>query len=418
MNNNIFRQKSLNNLSSPEKLDVLVQNVPAKGWLALLTLTIIVFITIIWSIFGSISTKVQGQGILLKTSGIGKIYSTTSGMLKKIYVRNGDIVKKGDLIATVSHPLEKTVIETKADALNKLEEEYERLLSRSINDLNLVFGTIHRGKEEIRSRISSLLAKKQNINMKISNQEKLRKKGLITYQSLLESKEILVKIQNEIKKAKNDLISKDIEAFGKKKAREDKLEEFKQNIISKKRNLNAMKKKLKFENEIKSTYDGKIFSIPVSEGTVIAIGTNIAEIEKTSGSNALEAIFFVSAMKGKMIKKDFLSQVSPLNVKKEEYGFIKSTVQYVSEFPATKEALMNILNNNILVESFLQEGPPIIVYAKLVKNSKTFSGYQWSSSKGPNIHITSGTLCMVQVTVKKQAPISLVIPIIQKNLGL
>ena len=87
-------------------------------------------------------------------------------------------------------------------------------------------------------------------------------------------------------------------------------------------------------------------------------------------------------------------------------------------FPATREALMNILNNSELTTSFLKNGPPIIIYAKLNKNSKSFNGFQWSSSRGPEIYITSGTLSSVEVTVRQQSPITLVVPLIKKGLGL
>ncbi len=331
---------------------------------------------------------------------------------------NETFVKKGDLIATVGHPLRMLKVDTKKDILNKLEEKYEKLEYQFKNDLSLAFGTIQREKNEVKAQIKSLLVKIQNIKHKIFNQKKLHKKGLITYQTLLKSEELLVKTENDLRKVKNVLVLKNVEAFGKKRAREDKLENLKQSILSEKRDLRELVKNLKLENEIKSTYDGKIFEIAVSQGSIIDSGTNIAVIEKNSDKNDLEVVFFVSAMKGKMIKKDFVAQVSPSVVKKEEFGFIQSSVRYVSSFPATRDALMNILNNSELVNSYLKNGPPIVIYAKLEKNSETFSGFKWSSSKGPDIHITSGTLSLVEVTVKRQAPITLVIPMIKKGLGL
>ena len=418
MQNNLFRKKSLDNLSSPEQLDTLVQNVPSRGWIALATLAAIVFITILWSIYGLIPTKVQGNGILLKTSGIGKVYSTTSGMIKNIYINNGDEVKKGDLIATVSHPSRVIKVETTKDILNKLKEKYKKQSYQGKHDLEVLFGTFQREKKEIKSQIKSLFLKIKNIKKKIKNQEKLNEKGLITYQTLLKSKELLLKTQNDLRKAKNSLVLKNVEAFGKKRESEDKLEELNQKIISVKRDLRALVKNLKLESEIRSNYNGKVFEIPISEGTVINNGTNIAEIEKTGDKNDLEVVFFVSAMEGKMVEKSFVAQVSPSTVKKEEFGFIQASVKYVSSFPATRDALMNILNNNELTTSFLRNGPPIIIYAKLNKNADTFSGFQWSSSKGPEIYVTSGTLSSVEVTVRQQAPISLVIPMIKKGLGL
>ncbi|MFA7083538.1 MAG: NHLP bacteriocin system secretion protein [Arcobacteraceae bacterium] len=414
MSNTLFRQKNLDNLSSPEELDTLVYNVPSRGWLALGTLGSIIVIAIIWSIFGTISTKVKGNGILLKNAGTGKVYSSAAGTIKKIYIRNGDNIKKGDLIATIDHPLQLIKISTEKNALTLLEEKYKKTQYQSELDLSLVFGTLQRDKENIRINIDILNTKIKTIEEKIKTQKILYEKGLITFENLLESKELLSNTKNTLSKEKNNLVLKNIEAFDKKRERETKLEELNEQIINAKRAIRELENSLKIESEILSNYNGVVFGISTSEGSDVAKGENIADIEKAEDENDLEAVFFVSALEGKMIENGFLAQISPSITKKEEYGFIKSYVSSVAAFPANRETIMNILNNNELTNTFLKDTPPIIVYAKLEKSNSTFSGFQWSSSKGPSIHISSGTLCSVEVTVKEQAPITLVIPMLKK----
>ena len=51
-------------------------------------------------------------------------------------------------------------------------------------------------------------------------------------------------------------------------------------------------------------------------------------------------------------------------------------------------------------------------------NNSTPSGYDWTSSEGPPVTISAGTLCTGTVTVKRQRPISLVIPTVRKKLNL
>jgi HlyD family secretion protein len=418
MNQDIFRKKSLENLSSPTQLDELIENVPSKGWLALISMATIVIATILWSIYGYIPTKVKGDGIILKSSGLAKIYSTTSGMVDEVFIKHNDIIKKDQLIATVSHPDKLLSIQTQEEQLEKLQDKYKKSELKNKRDLDLFFGAIQRDKEEINSKIKTLKLKMKNTQEKSNVYSKLFDKGLITKESLLDIKDLIIKYKNEIKHLKSTLIGKNIEAFKKKKDLESSLDQVYKEVVLAKTKLRSLEKSLTLVSEIRSSFDGAVFQVPISRGSIVRNGTTIAEIEKTGAKNDLEAVFFVPATQGKLIEKTFKAHISPSTVKKEEYGFIESTISQVSSYPATKDAMMNILNNQQLVDSFFKNGPPIIVYAKLIKNKDTYSGFKWSSPKGPTVHITSGTICNVEVTVKKQAPITLAIPILKNTIGL
>ena len=61
----LFRQESLERLSSPERLDQLMKVVSPKDWLPLATLGSLVGIAFIWSIVGRIPITASGQGVLI-----------------------------------------------------------------------------------------------------------------------------------------------------------------------------------------------------------------------------------------------------------------------------------------------------------------------------------------------------------------
>ncbi|MBU2489325.1 MAG: NHLP bacteriocin system secretion protein, partial [Proteobacteria bacterium] len=130
------------------------------------------------------------------------------------------------------------------------------------------------------------------------------------------------------------------------------------------------------------------------------------------------AILYLSFQDGKKVRPGMRAQISPSTVKREEYGFIVGTVRTVSEFPATREGMMRTLANEQLVGTLTQDGAPIAITAELSLSPETVSGFEWSSSQGPPVLITSGTFCTATVTVRQQRPISLVIPILKKSLGL
>src|SRR4028118_232067 len=75
----LFRKESLERLSSPERLDQLMQVVSPKDWLALATLGGFVFLALIWSIVGRIPVTVTGQGVLIEQRRVGQLQSLNVG---------------------------------------------------------------------------------------------------------------------------------------------------------------------------------------------------------------------------------------------------------------------------------------------------------------------------------------------------
>src|SRR4028118_2189800 len=98
---NLFRKESLERLSSPERLDQLMQVVNSKSWLPLVSLGSLVIVALVWSIYGRIPITVEGRGVLIYPSKVVSLQSKSSGQLMALNVKVGDLVKKGDVLATV-----------------------------------------------------------------------------------------------------------------------------------------------------------------------------------------------------------------------------------------------------------------------------------------------------------------------------
>jgi HlyD family secretion protein len=97
---------------------------------------------------------------------------------------------------------------------------------------------------------------------------------------------------------------------------------------------------------------------------------------------------------------------------------MRGDVVYVGEFPASFDALMRNFQNETLVRSIMAVGPVTELRVTLESDPKTRSGFNWSSSRGPDIKISSGTLCTVQVITRQQSPMSLLFPFFKGKLGL
>ena len=84
----IFRKAALERLSSPEQLDQLMQVTTPKGWLALIALTGLLVMVVIFSFVARIPITVTGQCILLDGGGANN--SPTNSLQAIIYVSSMD----------------------------------------------------------------------------------------------------------------------------------------------------------------------------------------------------------------------------------------------------------------------------------------------------------------------------------------
>ncbi len=80
-NKSLFRKESLERLSSPERLDQLMQVVRPNDWLYLATSGILLVLAVIWSIFGRIPVAVNGRGVLIHPQKVAQLQSPGTGQL-------------------------------------------------------------------------------------------------------------------------------------------------------------------------------------------------------------------------------------------------------------------------------------------------------------------------------------------------
>ena len=69
------------------------------------------------------------------------------------------------------------------------------------------------------------------------------------------------------------------------------------------------------------------------------------------------------------------------------------------------------------MQSLMPEGAYIEVRARLEQDPATPSGYRWSSSRGPDIRLTSGLTNSTRVTIEGRAPVTYLLPILRETAG-
>ena len=164
-----------------------------------------------------------------------------------------------------------------------------------------------------------------------------------------------------------------------------------------------------------SPVGGTVISMEVTEGSIVSAGKTIVNME--TAKHGLSLLAVVQAFKGKKITEGMSVEITPSTVKREEYGYILGTVRDVSPYPVTADSLLRWTNNPELVQETLKKGPLFTMDVDLTEDPNTRSGFKWSSTRGNSVALTAGTLGATEVVVKRQAPITLVIPKLKGWIG-
>lgn len=479
--NQLIRKEVLKRQSSPTELDQLTQVVNSRAWLPLTTIGLLLLLSITWSIFGRIPVFAQGEGILLRPRRIVQFQSPSSGFLISLNVESGNEVKKGEIIGTVDQSelrqqFQQEQIKLKdlleqnknTDTLQKqgITEERQTLIQEKFNlQRNLSnaialtpilrsknLGAITQNRQSLEQQLQQFKKLLPALKQRRKTRRLLAKENVISQDMLLEAEQDyldrLVEISNlevQLKQlsvqeaqAEQDYVQnlnliedfktkiKENQARQTKLAKQDLEESLNKTNKVKQTRLRIAQIKLQLANRtnIISPYDGKIIEIGTVPGKTVESGVPLGTIEIEDKSASLVGVTYFTDKDGKKIKLNMKAQITPSVVKRERFGGIVGTVTQVSPFPVTTQDMEAIIGNQDLAQSFADklseqgDGAPIQIFSKLNKDDSTISGYQWSSSSGPNLRMSSGTTTSVRVKIEERAPISYLIPLLRSWTGI
>lgn len=412
----IFRKVALERLSSPEQLDQLLQVTDPRGWLALVALGALLLASLGWGVFGSIPTEATGEGILLRSGGVSSLVAAESGQVEELLVSVGDVIEKGQVVARIRQDELLRQIQDTRDRLADVRREYQDMLRYAGEQGRLRGRDLAQERANLQQSIRAYEREVELARERIAVERDLLKDGLITKQTLLASEQRLNTAQDQLANARLQLNSLELKGLDSAQQTDQQVEAREAQIRDLEIELRERQARLTETARIVSGRAGRVLELLVDRGDVVNPGTALLNLEVIS--EELEAVLFVPASAGKRVQPGMRVRVSPSTVKREEYGSMIGRVTWASEYPSTARGMTRLLGNEALVQRLMQEGPPIQVNVTLEKDPKTPTGYRWSSSTGPNVQISSGTLATGSVVVREERPINLVVPKIRENLGI
>lgn len=413
----LFRKVSLARMSSPEQLDHAVRIIKPGNWIALAGAGLLFVVALVWSVVGSIDEKVSSIGVLLSSGQISAVNAQSTGTIREIFIQNGDSVKNGQVIARMQRNDLLDQIQIAAQRHADVKNEYEILVQQLTGNASLSNQQLTERAGNLKAQRARLYRQRDALTESERKMRELFADGLITQQQLLNAQNELASVENQIQEIGVMLSDLRLSRIKESGENEKQFLSLQQAMDETRQQLEILQINYKEQTKITAPLDGTVFEVSVSKGDAVAPGTPVAMIEPVeSNVKKYQAVMYFNAQDGKKIEPGMNIAISPSTVKQEDYGFIRGIVTNVSAFPVSSRYIEDTFHHDGLVSLFSRIGTPIEVRADLIPDPSSFSGYKWSSSRGPDILISSGILCTGSVIVKRQRPFSLIIPTIKRSL--
>lgn len=473
--NNMYRKEALEKVASPEQLDYLVQVTSPKRWFSLFALGSLVAAGCAWSVLGRIPITVTGRGVLIYPSQVVTVQASKGGRILALNVQVGERVKKGQVLATIdsrelrkqlqlereklaqlrlqdssakSVQMQRYALETDATASQRQTLQQSLHTVQSLTPMLREKGqtVIKRERHNLQQRLETLQQLQPTLKQRWNQRQNLFEQGVVPKDMALQARQEYINATaqiDEVRSQLNQLEVKSTDATAQYLQNVNQINELtaqlkelnsrgaiqkeqdltaatnrKKEIQASDRNIAQLELQLLNSSQIVSDYTGTVLEITAKPGQQLEPGVGIGTIAAQESSAKLVNVAFLPVSDGKKIQPGENVQITPSNVKREEFGGIEAKVTNISAFPITQQGAASLIGNPDILPGVMTQGPQLAVFSELQPDSKTFSGYQWSSSQGPQLKMTPGTTTSVRITVEEKKPIEFVLPILKSWTGL
>jgi HlyD family secretion protein len=429
----LFRPKGLDRVSSPDNLERLMPVTPAWDWLLIAAAGTLLLLFVGWAIAGTVPTTVDGRGVILQPSQVMQAQTSAAGRILTLRVKAGDRITQGALVATIDQ----------ADILKRIQENQSSIRALEAQDRTRTAAadrqvSLQKQQDELermgmssqRSALTRSLADatalRPTLERRADSNRKMVKAGLLGFaaKDIVEDEAAIrdneAKIQDYTSRlGQFDGQSQQIETRSATLAKQvlDEAVARRNEIEQIRKNISLDEFQMSRDGNIYCQYSGRVAEVMAAVGVVMPAGGRLLTIEAEKTEEGLVSISYFPVRDGKRIQPGMRLQITPDTVERERFGGIVGTVFAVSPIPVTKEGVTGTIGNQEMVQSLMPGGAFIEVRARLDVDSGTASGYRWSSSRGPDMRVTSGLTHATRVTIEQRAPVTYLLPVLREISG-
>ncbi|MNX98461.1 hypothetical protein D3C86_1308740 [compost metagenome] len=388
--------------------------VSPKGWIAVLCLTIVTALIVLWAVFGTIPVTVMGSGILTRPHKVMGIQSVGSGKLRELRLSPGSTVQVSDVVAVLDLPELGRQLAEQEEKLALLDAQSAQTLALQASHNEQEERAITEQERNYRRLIAQAKALDPTLKARYEDRKHLYHLKALTVDAMLEAEQSY--------RTNHDRIP-DWEAQLRQLAlRRDTMAQQYADLRTAKslqrRDLAAaiavLKEQMANQGLVRSRCTGRVLEVSAMVGQVITAGTRLATVAVEDQDQPMVALLYFPIRDGKKVLPGQHVQTTPDTVKRDRFGGITGTVLTVSPFPVTKQAMASTLGSDDWAAALSSGTPQIEVTARLDVDPHTRSGFHWSASEGPPIPQTPGTTITSRVTVETLSPLQLAISLMRQ----
>jgi HlyD family secretion protein len=367
---------------SAHGIESMMQVTSFKTWLTLWIVGGVLVGLVLWSIFGSLPERIDGEGMLRAAGGVQQIRAAAAGQIRRIDIKVNDLVKEDQIVGTLA-----------AASMDENVKAAQAKYDEAIRQYDLD-----------RARDSTAIAQLQAERARKAGIVQSTRKELAAAEENLQKKLIRVDDRDAVKR-RYDFALADVAAVDDQiRSRQTNIARSASRVESARVELERVFSTTTRMSEMKSSVTGRIVNVLRKAGDIVRPGEAIAEIESAAGGAELVAVGFIGARAGKKIAKGQPVVVSVYQFRPEEFGKLIGVVDSVSEFPESPATIAKEMK-----ESEIEEASYRVTVA-LQTDPSTFTKFAWTNGVGPGEAIRSGTRIKVEVQTRARAPITLIFP--------
>jgi HlyD family secretion protein len=179
------------------------------------------------------------------------------------------------------------------------------------------------------------------------------------------------------------------------------------------RSIERLRQQLSESRRVLSEHTGRILELTAGEGKLVTKGNRLGTIDAAKADAVLEAVAYFKLSDGKKITPGMRMRLTPATVQRERFGGLLAEVTEVSAYPVTADGAATVIGNASVAQSLTKDHHQIEVFARLLVDEDSRTGYEWDLSDGPPMKITSGTIATAFVDVKNRPPLTFVLPVLR-----
>jgi multidrug resistance efflux pump len=392
-----FRESAVESVASPDQVNKVAPIASPRLWLLVAAASVVLAAFVSWSLLGTIPLNVRGTGLLIEGTMVVSAESPADGRVAEVRVRAGDSVEQGQVVAIVASPLLEAQLADAVLAAARLREQDRAMTAAEDASIAAATASLEVREREARQRESRAAAAAAEFSRSVDAKRDLVRQGLS-------------ESRNELRRVAADRAELGIRHAQERQRRGN-------GIADADAAVRQAEARLAAERHVVAPRSGKVLQVTRSAGDLARRGSSVAVISD-AGDGHLRCYAFFPLAEGKRISAQMVARVEPSVADRERFGVIRGSVREVEPVVGSRESLSRIIHSpEVIQEIERRYGGLVSAVVDLELDERTPTGLRWMGGSGYPKRLAPGTPCEVDVVTEEVAPISLLLPWLQKVAG-